>query len=268
MKVAILGGGPGALFAWYGAVYSGFQPRDVVVFAEKPTYPAGAFWLHKLPINIGTSFRGSEMEIMLIGSAEEYSRKQWGDVYPTSASAYRDAVTTKAYNPHVVLPAMWEEVTKHLTNKQWTGGEVEELASSTPWVICTFPITPEAQAKVAKLKIPVLTAQVATRRNICYYNGLATDPIVRTTCAFDRLTAEFPVSWVNQEAAIRALFPEVKGAEVRLMSELHPTVQPVTEKVIGERRNILLTGRWATLERTHLSHQSFTDTVRFFEERL
>lgn len=267
-KVVILGGGPGAVFAYYGALAAGMAPRDVVIWAKELTYPRGAFWLHTLPPNSPTRFPAEPMSIYLSGTAEEYSRKQWGAVFPTSVDTYAGQVL-EVYNPNVVLPALWETANKEIMDIKWTQDRIEVLSHSCKAVIVTFPITPEATSlmRQSNSKIPVYVAPTEDPEgwNACIYNGNPLQLCVRVTRAFGHLCIEYPrhnTTPPEELCRMDDLFYGTRGKVVSV-PELHPTVEPIKQRIYGHKGNILVTGRWATLDRKALSHHSWDDTFNF-----
>lgn len=266
-KIVILGGGPGSLFAYYGALASGIPEDRIEIWADKLTYPKGAFWIHQLPPNAPTELKGvtEKMDIHLVGDAETYSRKQWGEEFPTSVSRYAGK-TLDVYNPSVVLPAMWEAARKTTVGINWTYERIRLLAESYHTVIATFPVTEEAESLMRRedSRIPVYVAPTADNEgvNYCVYNGLRTQIEVRITRAFGYLCIEYPRYCLNQMDRIQKSNNRYFGLEGRMVTvpEMHPTVQPIQQRVYGPRNNILVTGRWATLDRKALSHNSFWDT--------
>ena len=76
-QLVILGTGPGALYAFQGALKAGYDWKEVEIWGKDLVYPKGAFWLHWV-----ADLKRSEpefIELQLLGDAATYSRKQWGD---------------------------------------------------------------------------------------------------------------------------------------------------------------------------------------------
>lgn len=267
-KVLILGGGPGALFAFHGAMAAGYRWEDVQIWAKELTYPRGAFWLHEVPEALKGEFQPEPMGTYLIGTAEGYSRKQWGEVFPTSVEEYADKVF-QVYNPAKVLPRMWELANKQLVDIKWTMERVVLLARSCENVIVTFPIVPEAVAAMtgAGSRIPVYSAPTLDENGInsCTYVGSPTIAAVRITRAFGYLSIEYPLGYAGDAEALCKTENSTYGlqGQVGFVPELHPMTRSIFQRVWGPKGNILITGRWATLDRKALSHQSYHDTYSF-----
>jgi hypothetical protein len=268
-EVVILGGGASSIFAFYGALAAGFTYSEVQIWADKLSYPPGAFWLHQVPPNAPKVCDPEPMVIRLTGSAEEYSRKQWGTTYPSSAQRLVDQ-SPEAYNPHVVLPALWKTCNVKPMSKHWTLTEVELLSQLHRYVIVTFPITPLAKAAMAKHKIPIYFASAPGEgsQNICLYNGDPDFPWVRMTRAFGQLSVEYPHFYASRLEEVKAMEEKfekefgLSSGKVMLAPELHPETFAIYP-VLGN--NILLTGRWATLNRKALSHDSYLDVYYFLK---
>lgn len=260
--VVILGGGPGSIFAYYGALDAGYDREEIEIRAFGLSYPPGAFWLHELPPVIPFKAEPEAMTITMVGMPDDYSRKQWGEVFPTSAAKYAGR-TVPAYNPHVVLPKLWETVHWTPNSFKWTESTIAMLADDYEHVIVTFPFSPSGPGR---LTIPVYYAQVPTlSKNTCVYNGNVTTGWVRLTAAFGWINLEYPTSWMGRQQEIREEQDELWGVKGTILEvpELHPTAQPVQDVLIGERNNILLTGRWATNNRKALSHDSYYDVLNY-----
>ncbi len=265
--VVILGGGPGAIYAFYGALSAGFDRSQVQIWADRFQYPPGAFWLHKLPPNV-SGFEASDITIRLLGEAHIYSWKQWGAIFPTSAGTLGNTVQ-RGYNPHTVLPQLWHDCNTKILEKRWNQQEVLLLAEQHKYVIVTFPITTPARTEILKLKIPVYTAEVPTEENHCIYGGVTGVDWVRLTRAFGHLSVEYPSYMADTRLnSIKPVEDAMHGTDgtVHLVPELHPSTQPIPEVIIGRKQNVLITGRWATLNRKALSHDSYADAVNFLRE--
>lgn len=267
-KVIILGGGASSVYAYYGALAADYKAEEVQIWATGLTYPPGAFWLHELPPNYGAEERPSEIEVRLQGTTEAYSRRQWGNAYPTSVDTYCGR-TVKAYNPHVYLPRMWEGCNRLHVDRKWNLEMIHELAQRYAFVIVTFPVVRRAIRSMQLLKVPVYhndnpSLHTQHKGDYCLYNGMSIPEMewVRVTKAFGRVSSEYPHTMTEQLDYILGNETRIwgKGGTVSLVPELHPTTVKLTSQVLGQKDNIILTGRWATLNRKALSHHSFHDT--------
>ena len=106
-KTIIIGGGPGAAYAAEGAKDAGIPPEDIVIINNKITWPQGAFWLKEPLIDVPST----EIQLILIGNADEYSRKMWGRVIPTSAHAFGEYAVKveKGWEPATHLRVWWSQ---------------------------------------------------------------------------------------------------------------------------------------------------------------
>ena len=269
-KVIILGGGPGSIFAYYGALAADYDHDEIQIWANGLTYPPGAFWVHQLPQNCEVAFEPTRINVHLAGIAEEYSRKQWGVSYPTSAATYCGK-SYNAYNPHVVLPTLWEICNTKKVDVKWDIHSVLDLAEQYEFVIVTFPITHEALSVFGQLKVPIYHSPINYEKdkpdNYCLYNGMEGIDWVRVTKIFGHISVEYPHLMAEQVEYIleqeRMVWGDRAVGKVSLVPEMHPLTQPIKEKVIGRSRNVLLTGRWATLNRKALSHDSWNEVYDF-----
>lgn len=268
VKVVILGGGPSSVFAWYGArqVYS---YDEVQIWANEPevAYPPGAFWLHDIP-PCNLNFQSEDMYVRLMGSGEGYSRKQWGEVYPTSADQYKQEVKVRAWNPQVVLPILWKACNVRTTARKFTSIDIMDIAAKYDHVIQTFPTDPLSIDLMRKNRYPTYYSQLKDlKRNTCVYQGRADIPWVRLTMAFGWVSLEFPSSFTDTESILENCDGDWGGGgKVVTTADLHPTQKPVIQTVYGPKRNVLLTGRWATLDRKALSHHSYDQVKKFLED--
>lgn len=268
-KIAILGGGPGAMFAYFAALEAGYTLSKVTLFAEKLTYPVGAFWLYELPAPC-EGVEPSPISMSLKGSTAVYSQKQWGDTpYATSAEKWKNGGLLMGYDP-ILLMMYFQQAKKQHLGRPLTQTDVDQIAAEYDYVIQTFPLSREAHTATYMFRFPVYVADLPAQYNgvnYCIYNGDWKDDWTRMTIAFNRVSVEYPSSYRRLGAVIKANNDEAFGTSGKVleMPDLHPETEPITEKVVGDRKNILLTGRWTTLERSHLAHHTRDDVFRFLE---
>ena len=276
LKVVILGGGPSALFAWYGARDAGYDWDEVQVRAEKKSYPPGAFWLHEVPV---PRFKPDNITVRLEGTAEQYSINQWGKAYPTSASQYKAPQVLKAYNPHELIPKFWDVINFKFQPGTYTKEAIEGLAEAVPYVIQTFPTHPGTLEIMRMYQFPVYSTTYDVKKdpgNLCLYNGTVMEDefhVNRTTKAFGHASFEFTRQYPKdlKLAAIRQKELEMgldgKGF-FSMVPDMHPDQEPVQHRVVGGKGNILLVGRWTTLDRKALSHDAQVQVRDFLRERI
>lgn len=266
-RVVILGGGPSSVFAYYGALQAGYKDSEVEIWASKQTYPSGAFWLHEVPVN---RFAPAHIDIILNGSPNIYCQKQWGMIYETSwlsYPGYRSQVL--GYNPHAVLPHLWRDVNKTICSDIWSTGKILELAAEIEVVVQTFPTQIDIIKYSQGFRLPVYTATAETGANYCIYNGSEMFPWVRKTQAFGYVSYEYPYTWVERIDEIMQVHePEnLVDPKISFVPDLVPTTKPIADTVYGPKRNILLVGRWATLNRKALSHHAQKQVREFLATR-
>lgn len=253
-KIVILGGGPSALFAWFGAIQMGYTEDEVEIWCRDQVFPPGAFWLHESPIPTQASY----IRIMLQGSPAAYSRNQWGEDYPSSWDDAGYSEEKIAYDPHRVIPWLWSKVSYCFDTTEWTTKKILELSTEVKAVIQTFSLDQYVIDQARQYKFPTYTSNYVHGGNTCIYNGNPDVPWVRTTIAFGKYSVEYPASWLDRMDRIKEIHDKVTGNDGKMviLPDLHPTVQPILLRVYGPHSNILKTGRFTTLNRKALSHHT------------
>ena len=171
----------------------------------------------------------------------------------------------------MVLPTLWEICNTKKVDVKWDIHSVLDLAEQYEFVIVTFPITHEALSVFGQLKVPIYHSPINYEKdkpdNYCLYNGMEGIDWVRVTKIFGHISVEYPHLMAEQVEYIleqeRMVWGDRAVGKVSLVPEMHPLTQPIKEKVIGRSRNVLLTGRWATLNRKALSHDSWNEVYDF-----
>ncbi len=154
-QVVILGGGPSAAYAFKACKDFGIVPT---VFANKRTFPYGAFWLHWLPKTIAPRtkrFLGNPMEIRSVGTAVEYARKMWG-TWMVRTSFPEERQETIVYNPAEGLKELWKGV-EFRSAVILQDSDLILMAKHCDLLIQTFPSEESKQHQPKAVLFPIET---------------------------------------------------------------------------------------------------------------
>ena len=244
--VLIVGSGPSAAYAWMAATLAG---AHVEVVSEKlPTArgPVGAFFLHWLPAEIACTTYNTEVIVQSIGTAEQYTRKQWGRVVPSSFPEHK---RIEHWWDSRVLSLIWEQCP--VRQAKMSEQQLRESAASWDWVFHTFP-TQATSARRKLYRFPVFDGPASDAQD-CWivYNGHAHDDWIRATMAFGRLSMEYPCPEV-----MGSPLPRMTGYDLHWLRDIDPDTLPV-EPSEWLAPNVLPIGRFATWNRKALSHDAF-----------
>jgi hypothetical protein len=267
VKVSIVGGGPSAVYAYFGAIDAGYTKSEIEVLAPGFTQPPGAFWLRDSPI----PWPMVSIRSILFGKAEVYSLKQWGYARPTSAEErFADSPTVEefGFNPYTLLPTLWSvlPVVKCSTLSE---REIEDLKCKREAVIQTFPIEGKLPEQ---FRFPVYCNKADSIDFVCIYNGGTQSAWVRQTLMPGKVFVEYPSElWATDSHLWADKIVDIEndrwgpGGVVRLAPDLHPETVPLTwqERIDGNR---FLVGRFATKNRKSLSHESRVEVTQFLKE--
>jgi hypothetical protein len=208
------------------------------------------------------------MDIVLQGSPTVYSQLQWGEAYPSSLDnvAYREQRI--AYDPHRIIPLLWSRVNHTFDTTVWTSEKIIELSNEVSAVVQTFSLDEYVINEIKKYHFPTYTSKVSHGANVCLYNGNPDVEWIRQTTAFGHYSVEYPASWRDRMGEIKAKHDEVTNhdGKVSLLPDIHPLTQAIKQRVYGPHNNILLTGRFTTLNRRALSHHTQREERNFLGE--
>ena len=258
MKIAILGNGPAAAYAYRACIDSGETP---VVFASgRPAYPSGAFWLHWLPGSIpDRMLKRAEIEITYVGlgNAELYSGKMWHETFDSSFPTISRVET--GYVPEA-LNLLWDNFDDWTNSGILRDAGVEQLAHEYDLVLQTFPTDQSKRIQRSPVFFPIYSRPllVSDKRVTCIYNGTL-DEWVRMTIGFGAMHIEFPEDITPHPG----LWPSHLWT-VRKFPDMHPTTRPFTR---GVARNVVLVGRHARWDRGLLSHAAYGQVTKVLKNR-
>src|SRR3990172_8148399 len=111
-KIAIVGGGPSALFAIMACADCGIVPD---VFYRELRLQPGAFWFHWVPDWIDSVVSSSSIKINSVGTRRDYIEKQWKNPPESYTSSFPEKTRLEeGYNPKEVSKLIFES---HLFNR-------------------------------------------------------------------------------------------------------------------------------------------------------
>lgn len=257
-KIAIIGFGPTAVFAAKAAHDMGCQ---VEIFTDHQNpMPPGATWLHWLPEDVSGMFSPTQIYVIGKGTSEQYTKRQWGQVYPSSFPA--KPVWEVGYDPVVVLDKLLPTVCNvNLIPFRMSDTDVKDLSVGFDLVLQTFP-TREDKMNQPQLLPFVAAARMGSEdptKNYVVYNGTKDGIVVREASLFGNHFLEFPKGMDEQEVYGET---HLVGYKVVTLKDLDPRTKPVQQP----EGKIKLIGRWAQWDRKILSHDAYGLAVKFIEE--
>lgn len=265
LKVAILGAGPSAAFA-YQACKAHAERVDVEVFsAEASKIPVGAFWFRWLPHNIRSQLRSQSIFTNYVGTEDLYVSKQWGDsvsVTGNSSSFPKELVgVQQGFKPEEAIPLLWDDVI-FVLGQPFTDTDTTKLALEVDIVLQTFPTDESKEENKDKLThFPLVTFDdVDHKTNIVTYNGSKGDT-VRFSQLFGKVHFEYVPNHIIDGRTLG------DSGSVRTVMDIHPDTIP-WESDRTPAKNVHLLGRYAEWTRHKLSHDAYNDTVTILEKYL
>jgi len=240
-RVAVLGGGMAAAYVVAVCRDSGIAPD--VFSSSVVTQVGGAFWLYWIPR--GNSSPPYTIRVSGMGSADEYSRAQWGEMYPSSFPQL--PYVTHGYDPRAVLPELWRNTSIELRAFA-TDLDVQALAEKYDLVFQTFSTqkAKEHQPTPKLMYVCVQRLSTPVQEGWVLYNGQpGAATWVRQSALFDCLSTECV------ECSPTC---EIGHGKSRTHPKLHPLTNPWLE---SPAPNVVLVGRFAEWNRTRLAHHCY-----------
>lgn len=249
MKVAILGFGASSIFSIMACNDKGIEPTVVTKEIAKP--PAGAFYYHWLPPKYSNYVESEFIQYDYKGTEDIYLRKQWGD-YPVGSSSFNKYDLEKGYNPTEVF----HEFSLHARfgcslRERLSYSDIVNYCHSYNLVICTFPVS-EFTGIPKLVYRPVFSRNVYSFENIIAYNGCSRPKWVRKSTLFGKEHTEY---------ADLSEVPAEKLKFVTLVPDIHPSSKPKSNYDLP-MNNLVFIGRFATVNRSMLSHEAYEQTER------
>lgn len=261
-KVLIAGAGPSAAYAVMACRARGIKPM-VVTKVPPSTQVDGAFFLHWLPAELKFERYGEAHEILIsgVGSAENYTKKQWGAPVPSS---FPEQPRTELWYDSRALLRVWDR-------QDWVSGdlgvvELKGLATQYDAVLHTYTVAPQHVGRHCKW-FPVRTFHNdgdSNRPLEILYNGNLSDRWVRMTQSFTgRVTFEFPDEAATEmDLEFNSVWRTMEQNKLR---DLPPDTKPV-ERSEWLAPNVAPIGRFARWDRKLLSHHAYDHTLELLEE--
>lgn len=270
-KIYIVGGGLSAIYAYFGALKSGYKPEEVEVMTNSTIPLAGAVFMYSSPI----PWVECIITNILLGDCDTYSLKQWGTIQNTSAHKrfYNGAtrsVQEKLYDPASLYPALWSMISRVHRIGALDEDDIQMLCKRGKAVICTFA-DPEIRMSINPdnfVKIPIVQTygDSTISDRVVIYNGIADIPWIRKTMMPGRSSTEYPHTAQPDEIM---KWEDLRGAGTSGKLMLRPDIHPMTIPLSWEDRcrgNLLRVGRQAIFDPRYLSHQAGEDAERFLRE--
>lgn len=262
-RVAILGTGPSAAYAYRACLDSGVFPG---VYGPRSARPHGAFWLHALPASCANYVPVLTIRLMATGTPEGYAQKIWrsGDV---QTSFPREGRTEHGYPPDEGLNALWGGGPA-TDDRKLTDEDIATLCRQNDLVIKTFPppLPPRLRGAYSVCRLAWRTKLVKIRYSSVVYNGRPEDRHVRYARIWGEESFEYP-------AGVASL-PPGEGWREQLWMDIPPQEHPWFYKELEEwteqqpkHPNLLVTGRYATYQRKMLSHETYLLVSAALSER-
>lgn len=259
MKILIAGSGPSAAFAAMAALDWGAE-LHVMSKTQPHVQQDGAFFIHWLPENwrkaaIQTiEVHPYTVKIRWVGTAEQYTIKQWSMGMPSSFPAHD--YEEQWYNSEA-LNAVWQR-TRPL-HSDMDSSNLRKCSELYDYVFHTFTVE-EHRANRNYTWFPIRSFVREWGQELkIVYNG-STDPWVRMTMSFyGRVSFEFPDT--PHTELLLSTEPVWDAMDKAKLRDIHPSIQPVAESE-WLAPNVRPLGRFATWDRKRLSHHAYADVMQ------
>lgn len=273
-KVAILGTGPSAAFAFKACMDYGLDPDEVLIYGtEVPSLSISApVFFHDVPSSIREDCTEHTIGYIADGEAEEYMCTQWGEEFAYVSSSFpKKSIKIQAYNPNEVLPLLWEGAFSWKLSGRMQRRDLYRVSQTAPLVLQTFSLWDgvprryqfrylirqrdgvNPQAWLDKLGYNIHDSGTL---GFFLYNGNTSQGYIRIAILDGVVWYEYPsketIPYDYQEQAISFI-------------DIHPTENRIAEPA---RDNIVLLGRNATWDRAMLAHQAYSMTYTVLSERI
>lgn len=270
-KVAILGRGASAAYAYRACVYAGVTPA---VYGPETRQQKGAFWMHWMPPHLDESkpagatregaMHSDQIKVTGRGTAEEYVYKQWGR--KNIPSSFREGdINTQGYDPARALELLWQDFAGAVDTVQLTDEAIVKLARQYDLVLMTFPRTVPLGAAPTPVKIPIIWKKYAYKpdptriNNMVVYNGVPGN-IVRSSWLWGVESHECLAK--TDPGYFDPWLDEGYGVEWR--TDLHPDTKQGFAAPLAE--NVTYLGRYANWSRKMLSYEAYGSTMQILRE--
>lgn len=254
MKVAILGTGPSAAYA--ALACDSYEVESHIISKQSPSifYP-GAFWPRSNPTEMELPL--STIYISKVGTAENYLRKQWGEVRPywlDETSFPSESSFEYGFNPYEFFGAIWKDRDIHLS-QELTDDAVSAISDEYDLVFMTFPTEKSKKALDSNLiKYPIVSYKSNLIGNsYCVYDGETHDKIVRISNLFGFVHNEYGKNYIPSMEL-------VGSGQITWVRDMPPDT-PEWDPEDTPADNVYLLGRFAQWSRKVLSHNAFENVT-------
>jgi hypothetical protein len=273
-KVAIVGGGLSAIYAFYGAQDAGYKPADIEMLVSGFSSKLGAVFMYHSPI----MWKPAQVDNILLGTCDIYEEKQWGSI-ASETSAHRRflggtrvKVTEFLFDWEGLYQTLWDLVPVVRRTGILSPKDLRDLKKTYKAVICTFSHPNVKQEYLEKnLILPIPISFESTQQSSpiyeVIYNGLPNVPWVRKTIMPGRTYTEYPNGMTARDVEDYeiARSPEGISRKVSMVPDIHPRSFGLTWEDRKEN-NLFRVGRQAIFSPKYLSHEAREDTRKFLEE--
>lgn len=252
MRVAVLGCGPSGLFAAHGALMAGAD--DVRIISRKRKSDLhGCQYLHA-PIPGLTIGDPREVVYRLLGDAESYRSKVYGDAWLGSVSPEDMEEDHKAWDLRATYDAAWKMYHDYVIDELLTPRFIDDhIVGEFDVVISSMPATALCHENHTFRSMEINASGQTAQRDLPYFSG---DDVV--TCngqaepSWYRLSRVFDYSTVEWPADIT---PPISFARVQ---------KPLDNNCDCFRNDIIRVGRYGAWHKgilTHHAYESARDVV-------
>ena len=253
MRVAIIGAGPSAAFAYRACWENNLNPT---VYASQFSNPTGAFYIHEMPpacpSTVLAQYR-KKVSWVGLGTENVYAEKMWGDPHVKTSFPATPRIDI-GYDP-AIISWLWTDVILKPCGKLTDAG-VAKLALRYDLVIQTFPTDQSKNHRTIE-HIPVLTKLIEPMDNILLLYSGDNSPWTRIAFCGNTISVEYPKTFPVTENLLFWSFSSV------------PDLPPETKRwTKGPADNVKLIGRFAQYDRKMLSHHAYKKTLRLLKRRM
>lgn len=265
-KISIIGGGLSAIYSYFGCLDAGYTQQDIEVIYSSRANPIGAVFMYETPFPWPTT----NVVSLLMGTPDQYSLNQWGQVKKTSAHKrfmQSPAVVEQLFVYEEMKTTLWGMIPIKMESPMLSTEFIADLKKRRKAVIATFA-NPQRKKEYTDnnymIPLPVYINKINTDKHIVIYNGLTDVPWVRQTISMGMIYTEYPSYYANNPTVIMAheASRDNKNGQFNVISDLHPNC-PDLEWSERIEDNLFRVGRFAAFMPGYLSHQARQETARF-----
>lgn len=265
-KVAILGTGPSAAFAFRACMDYGLTPDEVLVYGtEEPVMSVSApVYFHDVPDSVRQDAYEHTVGYIPEGDAQMYMMKQWGKEFAGHPSSFPDqAWKAVAFDPNEVLPMLWSGVVSYSLTSRMQLNDLYRVSRNVQLVFQTFPIWDGVPRRSATRYVVEVSNDIHPQEWLMAYES---DVQQSGTLGFFLYAGKPQQAHTRVAIVNRVLWYEFPSEET-LPTRFKPVAIPFVDIHPAEDRiaqphfdNVVLLGRSATWDRRMLAHQAYSTT--------